>query len=306
VTVWNRPAPATDPQLVVFAYETGPARLRTGTAIATTRRLAIAKTPRNAPTRSICRRPPRMSQTDLTPRIPTRSASSRRRESARRGPRSDLDRGGTTRLDPELIGAHLGPLLRAASTLCDSRESAEDLVQDTVARILARPRWLRGGDERAYLMQALRNTFLTSRRTAARRPHLVTTLEAFEPADRRTGARPEEAVITGQVFPAIARLPESFRLALVAVDIAGLSYGEAAQLLGAPEATITTRLYRARRRVAGELDPERLATRDRSAPASAAPVQPTTPQPRRAKRPGPSTPRQRPAHSRARTISRQQ
>ena len=161
------------------------------------------------------------------------------------------------RLDPEVLGAYLGRLLRTASALCDSRENAEDLVQDTVTRILARPRWLRGGDELAYLMQALRNTFLTDRRTASRRPHLVTTLEEFDPADRRTGACPEEAVITGQVFPAIARLPKSLRLALVAVDVAGLSYGEAARALGAPEATITTRLYRARQRVARELDPER-------------------------------------------------
>jgi RNA polymerase sigma-70 factor, ECF subfamily len=141
-----------------------------------------------------------------------------------------------------------------ASTLCDSRESAEDLVQDTLARVLSRPRLLRGGDERAYLMQALRNTFVTSRRTAARRPRLVTTLEEFDAADRGIGARPEEAVIARQVFPAIAQLPESFRLALVAVDIAGLSYGEAARVLGAPEATITTRLYRARQRVARELE----------------------------------------------------
>jgi RNA polymerase sigma-70 factor, ECF subfamily len=173
---------------------------------------------------------------------------------------------------------------------CDSRESAEDLAQDTVARVLARPRFLRGGDERAYLMQALRNTFRTSRTTAARHLRLATTLEELDPADRRTGARPEEAVIAKQVFPAIAQLPATFRLPLVAVDVAGLSYGEAAQVLGAPEATITTQLYRARQRVARELDPERSAIRNRSAPASAAPVQPTTPQPGRAKRPGPSTP----------------
>jgi RNA polymerase sigma-70 factor (ECF subfamily) len=66
-------------------------------------------------------------------------------------------------------------------------------------------------------------------------------------------------VIAAQVFPAIGQLPESLRLALVAVDVAGLSYGEAARLLGAPEATITTRLHRARRLVARELDPERFA-----------------------------------------------
>jgi RNA polymerase sigma-70 factor (ECF subfamily) len=160
------------------------------------------------------------------------------------------------RLDPEILGAHLGNLLRAARTMCGSREGAEDLVQETLARILSRPRLLRSEDERAYLMQALRNTFLTSRRTAERRPRIVATLEQVETADSRAIARPEEAVIASQVFPAIARLPESFRLALVAVDIAGLSYREAARALGAPEATITTRLYRARQRVARELDPK--------------------------------------------------
>jgi RNA polymerase sigma-70 factor, ECF subfamily len=177
--------------------------------------------------------------------------------SARPRPWTGPSRSDLQRLDPEALGAHLGRLFRTALALCDSRESAEDLVQETVARILARPRWLRGGDELAYLTQALRNTFMTRTRTAARRPRAVAPLEGFEPADLRTHARPEEAVITGQVFPAIARLPESFRLALVAVDVAGLSYGEAARVLGAPEATITTRLYRARQQVARELDPER-------------------------------------------------
>jgi RNA polymerase sigma-70 factor, ECF subfamily len=179
------------------------------------------------------------------------------RASARTGPWTGRSRSGMKRLDPEVLGAHLGRLLRTASALCDSRESAEDLVQETVARILARPRWLRGGDELAYLTQALHNTFVTSTRTAARRPRGVALLDELDPADGRTAARPEEAAIAAEVFPAIAHLPERFRLALVAVDVAGLSYREAARALGAPEATITTRLYRARQRVARELDPER-------------------------------------------------
>jgi RNA polymerase sigma-70 factor, ECF subfamily len=165
---------------------------------------------------------------------------------------------GVKRLDPEAVGVHLDLLFRAAWGLCGSRDGAEDLVQETVVRVLSRPRLLRGAsDERAYLMQALRNTFLTGRRTAARRPRVVTALDNLDVADRRTGTRPEEVVMAAQVFPAIAQLPESFRLALVAVDIAGLSYREAARVLGAPEATVTTRLYRARQRVACELDPER-------------------------------------------------
>jgi RNA polymerase sigma-70 factor, ECF subfamily len=197
-----------------------------------------------------------MPQTAITPCITTRSATSARREARGLGLQADVSAAGATELDPEAIGTHLGPLLRTASALCDSRESAEDLVQDTVARVLSRPRFLHGADERVYLMQALRNTFLTRMRTAARRPRAGTASAELDPADRCSGTRPEEAVIAGQVFPAIARLPETLRLALVAVDVAGLSYREAARLLGAPEATITTRLYRARQRVARELDPE--------------------------------------------------
>jgi RNA polymerase sigma-70 factor, ECF subfamily len=167
-----------------------------------------------------------------------------------------LSGSGMKRLDPEVVVSHLGHLLRSAWALSGSRESAEDLVQETVAKVLSRPRLLRGEDERVYLMQALRNTFLSSRRAAARRPHVTATLDEIDTADRSTAASPEEAVISAQVFPAIARLPESFRLALVAVDVAGLSYREAARALGAPEATVTTRLHRARRRVARELDAE--------------------------------------------------
>ena len=164
---------------------------------------------------------------------------------------------GIRRLDPENLGAYRGRLLRAAWAMCGSRENAEDLVQETVTKILSRPRLLRGDDEYVYLLQALRNTFLSSRTMAARRPRVVMTLEDLDAVERRTGARTEEAVIARQVFPAIAQLPESFRLALVAVDVAGLSYGEAARALGAPQATIATRLHRARRLVARELDPER-------------------------------------------------
>ncbi|HEY2202544.1 MAG TPA: sigma factor, partial [Solirubrobacteraceae bacterium] len=70
-----------------------------------------------------------------------------------------FSRSGGKWLDPEALAAHLGRLSGFARVLCGSRENAEDLVQETVARILSRPRWLRGEDELVYLMQALRNTF---------------------------------------------------------------------------------------------------------------------------------------------------
>ncbi|MBB4660904.1 RNA polymerase sigma factor [Conexibacter arvalis] len=159
-----------------------------------------------------------------------------------------------TRLDPQALVRHLDRLYRAAWALCGSREEAEDLVQETVVRVLAKPRRLHGDEELAYLLGALRNTFLTTRRTASRRPREAATLDDVAAADSRPGGQPEAALETQELFAAIAALPEEFRLALVAVDLVGLSYREAADLLGTREATITTRLHRARGRVAQALE----------------------------------------------------
>ena len=158
-------------------------------------------------------------------------------------------------LDPQSLTQHVDRLYRAAWALCGAREDAEDLVQETFARVLARPRVLSGEHELYYLMRVLRNTFFTSRRTASRRPVTVATLDDVVVADPRPMGQPEQALEMEELYATIATLPEDFRLALVAVDVLGLSYREAARALRVREATITTRLFRAREQVARELAP---------------------------------------------------
>lgn len=161
------------------------------------------------------------------------------------------------RLDPQALAQHVDRLYRAAWALCGSPHDAEDLVQETFARVLARPRLLHGQDELAYLMRALRNTFLTQRRTASRRPQSsLSTLEDIEPPDPRLMGRPEAALEAREVFGVIAQLPENYRLALVAVDVLGLSYREAAGALDTREATIATRVFRGREQAARKLSPD--------------------------------------------------
>ncbi|MCW3031576.1 MAG: hypothetical protein QOF54_116 [Solirubrobacteraceae bacterium] len=162
-------------------------------------------------------------------------------------------------LDPQSLGQHVDRLYRAAWGLCGSREDAEDLVQETFARVLSRPRMLRGDDELYYLMSVLRNTFLTGRRTASRRPVTVATLDDVVAADPKPIGRPEQALEIQEVYATIAQLPEDFRMALVAVDVLGLSYREAARALNVREATITTRLFRARKQVATRLSDDAVA-----------------------------------------------
>lgn len=153
-------------------------------------------------------------------------------------------------LDPGTLGDHIDRLFRAAWALSGSRADAEDLVQETFAKVLAKPRRVRNEDDIGYLLGVLRNTFISSRRAAARRLSPEALAEGFEPADPSTASRPDLAAEAREVFAVIAGLPEAFRDALVAVDVVGLSYGEAADLLDAKEATITSRVFRARAQVA--------------------------------------------------------
>jgi RNA polymerase sigma-70 factor, ECF subfamily len=191
-------------------------------------------------------------------------------------------------LDPQSLTQHVDRLYRAAWALCGSREDAEDLVQETFARVLARPRRLSGDDELYYLMRVLRNTFLTSRRTAGRRPVTVATLDDVVAADPRQLGQPERALEMQEVYATIAALPEDRRLALVAVDVLGLSYREASRALRVREATITTRLFRARKQVAHALAEPSASN---PLPASAAPASSTAGSSAPANAPSTSQPR---------------
>jgi RNA polymerase sigma-70 factor, ECF subfamily len=160
---------------------------------------------------------------------------------------------GTRLLDPADLGTHLDRLYRGALALCGSRERAEDLVQDTYARVLARPRFLRKDDDLGYLLRVMRNTFFSQQRAARRRPALATTseLERFEDA---AAMAPPAVADARRVFDAIAALPVHYREALVAIDVVGVSYRDAARALGVSQGTVASRVFRARERIADALE----------------------------------------------------
>lgn len=157
------------------------------------------------------------------------------------------------RLDPERAGDHLDRLFRAAWALCGDRDFAEELVQETYARVFAKPRWLRRDDDLGYLLKSLRNTHISLlRKRAGQAASGAIELDEELTADPRTAGRPPDAAEAQLMFEAIAALPENLRLAVVAVDVAGLSYGEAAKAMRISEASLTSRLHRARLKLAKE------------------------------------------------------
>jgi RNA polymerase sigma-70 factor, ECF subfamily len=157
------------------------------------------------------------------------------------------------RLDPNHLGDHLDRLYRAAWALCGSREDAEDLVQETYARVLQKPRILRSEEDLGYLLRVLRNTYFSRLRAAARRPRTDPFPDEMDRIPDRGATSPDTALQATELYAQIAALPDPFREALVAIDVVGLSYREAARTLRVREATVTTRLYRARQRLARTL-----------------------------------------------------
>lgn len=165
-------------------------------------------------------------------------ASAQRRSSALRAPHV---------LDANRLGDHLDRLYRAALGMTGSRADAEDLVQDVCVRVLAKPRLVSGGDDLGYLLRVLRNTHISKRRAAARRPAAATAPEDLERFEATAHADPERVLEARELYSRIATLPDHQRDVLVAVDLLGLSYKEAADTLGVPTGTVMSRLFRARK-----------------------------------------------------------
>jgi RNA polymerase sigma-70 factor, ECF subfamily len=136
--------------------------------------------------------------------------------------------------------------------MCGSRDLAEELVQETYVKVLSRPRLLRRDDDLGYLVKALRNTWYSHLRDErVRRASTDSGEQAPDELAARTSAGdPETALEAGEVLDALAELPREFREAVAAVDVAGLSYAQAARALGVRQGTIMSRVYRGREQVA--------------------------------------------------------
>jgi RNA polymerase sigma-70 factor (ECF subfamily) len=137
--------------------------------------------------------------------------------------------------------------------LCGSPTDAEDLVQDTYVQVLRKPRLLRSDDDLGYLMRVLRNTFYSRYRSEARRPRSSPLEEHEDLVEGRPIAQPALAAEASEVIAAVAALEQPFREVVAAVDLAGLSYKEAARALRTREGTVMSRLSRGRAQVAHAL-----------------------------------------------------
>ena len=150
-------------------------------------------------------------------------------------------------------------LYRRALRLTRSQDAAHDLVQDTFERALRfESQYAPGSNLKAWLQCILLSVFVTRCRRV-RRERRATEHLTHDPC---AWTLPEQPMATQSlsmpVERAVAQLPAHFRQALQLVDMADLSYRDAAEVIGVPLGTVMSRLHRGRRLLADALrDPPR-------------------------------------------------
>jgi RNA polymerase sigma-70 factor, ECF subfamily len=165
----------------------------------------------------------------------------------------------------EVLTEHLDALFRAALRLCEGHDAdAEDLLQDAVLRAFDNYGQLREpAAARSWLFTILSRTHLNRVRARRRRGETVATdLDgpAFEAAlaDWAPMPSPAEAVEVRQLGEQLTRAMDSLapelRSVVVLADVEGFTQREVAGMLGIPEGTVASRLFRSRRQLRAVLE----------------------------------------------------
>lgn len=142
------------------------------------------------------------------------------------------------------IAALLPRLRRFGRTLARNPEDADDLVQIAVERALTHShQWQPGTRLDSWMFRIMQNAWIDESRARARRQQTFVEEEAGE----NVGVSPNEAQMDAiAVRKAVAQLNDEQRAVVGLVLVEGLPYKEAADVLGIPIGTLTSRLARAR------------------------------------------------------------
>ena len=140
------------------------------------------------------------------------------------------------------LHTHIQSLRRYALVLTRNRDAAEDLVQETLTKAIARAEtWQPGTALRPWLFRILHNTHVSEiRRRQVREAAAADLPEPISPEAQQHHAD------LRQVLAALDRLPEAQRAPIVLVALEGMSYKEAACSLDVPLGTFMSRLGRGR------------------------------------------------------------
>ncbi|MEM6421091.1 MAG: sigma-70 family RNA polymerase sigma factor [Pseudomonadota bacterium] len=160
------------------------------------------------------------------------------------------------------VETEIPKLRRFARMLARNEAEADDLVQETLLRAIAKFDSYRGQAALGtWLCQILVNLHRSKWRQDARRREL---LEQRGPDEDRVAARQEHAVELEQTLAALDGLPQEQREAIVLVALEGVAYAEAAEILGVKLGTLMSRIARGRAAIRKIMDGSAAADRQPS------------------------------------------
>jgi len=171
---------------------------------------------------------------------------------------------------PRLMEAHGGKIYGLGLRICQGTAEAEDLVQETFLRAFRHWEQFEGRSEPSSWLYTIATRLCRRmhRKRSGEPQHMESLAELLPSPDEAVPAPPETSdpldrqlrrEARERVQRALAELPLDFRMPLMLKDIAELSMPQIAEILGLKEATVKTRIHRARlklRRVLAEGFPE--------------------------------------------------
>ncbi|MDL1910344.1 sigma-70 family RNA polymerase sigma factor [Chloroflexi bacterium CFX6] len=159
-------------------------------------------------------------------------------------------------------------LYRIALRIVHDECIAEDAVQEAMIHAFRHIRSFRGGNFKSWLARVTVNASYDELRRGKR--HLAMPLEQFTSEGeeiespewmRDSGPGPEERAESSELRRAlhgcIKALAPDYRLMVILVDMEGMSYDEAAQVVRVPVGTVKSRLARARMQIRKSLQAHR-------------------------------------------------
>ena len=156
-----------------------------------------------------------------------------------------------------LVLAYQDMVYNQAYRVMGEPDAAEDATQEAFISAYRKIHTYRGGSFKAWLLRIVTNACYDELRRRKRRP--TTPLEPVDEFDEEiesprwladTGEAPEDTALRAELSEAIQNclndLSHEFRTVVILVDIQGMDYAEAANIMGTPLGTIKSRLARAR------------------------------------------------------------
>lgn len=138
----------------------------------------------------------------------------------------------------------LPALRRFAYSLTGARADADDLLQNTIERLLSRE-MPENVELIKWAFRVCRNIWIDEYRACKIRHNAAQLPELEEPTEDGTNRIYNEITLK-QVNTAMEKLPDDQRSILALIAIQGMSYKEVAETLGIPIGTVMSRLARAR------------------------------------------------------------